>query len=197
MDDTSQPKPPGAGKSSFDLIDPDKVFGQIDLHSGITLLDLACGPGAYSLAASPLVGDTGSIIAIDLWEDGITALKEQAKNTGIRNIRVMIADINKKIPLPDSKIDVCLMANVLHDLIEAGTSKGTLPEIKRILAPDGQLAIIEFKKIEGPPGPPIHIRLSPEELHEFLRPYGFRKERVTDVGPYNYMMTFRIDQQHY
>ncbi|MBT4512569.1 MAG: class I SAM-dependent methyltransferase [Chloroflexi bacterium] len=197
MDDTSKPKPPGAGKSSFDLIDPDKVFGQIDLHSGITLLDLACGPGAYSLAASPLVGDTGSIIAIDLWEEGIAALKEQAKNTGIRNIRAMIADINKKIPLPDSTIDVCLMANVLHDLIEADTSKGTLPEIKRTLTSDAQLAIIEFKKIEGPPGPPIHIRLSPEELQEILKPYGFHKERVTDVGPYNYMMTFRIDQQHY
>ncbi len=197
MDDTSQPKPPGAGKSSFDLIDPGKVFGQIDLHSGITLLDLACGPGAYSLAASPLVGDMGSIIAMDLWKDGITALKEQVQNNAIKNIRAMIADISKKIPLPDSKIDVCLMANVLHDLIEAGTSKGTLPEIKRILAPNGQLAIIEFKKIEGPPGPPIHIRLSPDQVQDIVKPYDFRKERVTDVGPYNYMMTFRIEQQHY
>ncbi len=194
MDDTSRPKPPGAGKSSFDLIDPKKVFRQIDLHRGTTLLDLACGPGEYSLAASKIIGDGGSIIAVDLWEEGITVLQEQLSAQGIKNVQALIADITKRIPVEDNSIDVCLMATVLHDLVESGASSGALAEINRTITPGGQLTIIEFKKIEGPPGPPIHIRLSPEELQEILKPYGFRKESVTDVGPYNYIATFTMSQ---
>ena len=44
---------------------------------------------------------------------------------------------------------------------------------------------------EGPPGPPLHIRLSPEEVSDMLAPYGFTKERLVEVGPYNYLMLFK------
>ena len=66
-----------------------------------------------------------------------------------------------------------------------------LPEVVRVLKPNGLLAIVEFKKIDGPPGPPQHIRLSPEDVAAILVPHGFDKERLVDLGPYNYLMLFR------
>ena len=50
---------------------------------------------------------------------------------------------------------------------------------------------MEFKKIDGPPGPPIHIRLTPEEVTDRLDPYGFKKERYVDVGTYNYLIMLK------
>jgi hypothetical protein len=50
---------------------------------------------------------------------------------------------------------------------------------------------MEFKKIDGPPGPPKHIRLSPEDVTAMLDPYGFKKERTADVGPYNYLILLK------
>jgi ubiquinone/menaquinone biosynthesis C-methylase UbiE len=91
----------------------------------------------------------------------------------------------------DKIVDACLMATVLHDFVEDQISKEVLHEVVRVLKPDGLLAIVEFKKIEGPPGPPVHIRLSPEEVSGMLAPYGFTKERLVEVGPFNYLMLFR------
>jgi len=40
---------------------------------------------------------------------------------------------------------------------------------------DGYLAVIEFKKIEGPSGPPIKIRLSEDDTENMVTIHGFRK----------------------
>jgi len=49
-------KPIAAGKSSFSLMDTRVLFSEIGLTKNITLLDLACGNGAYALAASSHMG---------------------------------------------------------------------------------------------------------------------------------------------
>ena len=35
------------------------------------------------------------------------------------------------------------------------------------------------------------VFLSPDEVTDMLFPYGFKKERLTDVGPYNYLTLFK------
>ena len=57
-------------------------------------------------------------------------------------------------------------------------------------SPGGCLAIVEFDKIDGPPGPPRHIRLDPAEVEALVAPYGFARQRTVKLGPYNYLMTF-------
>lgn len=99
--------------------------------------------------------------------------------------------MSKRIPLEDRNIDIALMATVLHDLIEVNAERGTLKEVRRVLKPGGKLVIIEFKKVEGPPGPPVAIRLTPEETEKIVSGYGFKQEKVIDIGPYNYLSLFR------
>ena len=82
------------------------------------------------------------------------------------------------------------MATVLHDLVEAGTAAGALAELARVIKPGGRLAIVEFDKIDGPPGPPRHIRLDAAEVEALVAPYGFARQRTVKLGPYNYLMTF-------
>ena len=43
----NEKKPTGAGKSSFDLIDTEKFFQELNLQKGISFLDVASGRGAY------------------------------------------------------------------------------------------------------------------------------------------------------
>jgi ubiquinone/menaquinone biosynthesis C-methylase UbiE len=82
------------------------------------------------------------------------------------------------------------MATVLHDLVEAGTAAGALAELARVLKLGGLLAIVEFEKIDGPPGPPRHIRLEAGEVEALVAPYGFARQRTVKLGPYNYLITF-------
>jgi ubiquinone/menaquinone biosynthesis C-methylase UbiE len=188
-------KPTAAGKSSFDLIDVDKFFKELDLQKGISFLDVACGKGAYCLAASEIVGEKGRVYGVDLWEEGIELLKAAADEKSAGNIDALVSDAGKQIPVDDHSIDVCLMATVLHDFVEDKIDQEVLHEIVRVVKPNGILAIMEFMKIDGPPGPPRHIRLSPEQVEDMLTPFGFMQERIVDVGPYNYLMLFKINPQ--
>ena len=184
-------KPTGAGKSSFDLIDAEKFFQELDLQKGISFLDVASGRGAYSLAVSDIIGPQGSVFAVDLWPEGIEMLKTAAQERGVENITAFVSDVGRRIPVEDQSIDVCLMATALHDFVEDRIDQGVLTEIVRVVRQTGTLAVMEFKKIDGPPGPPKHIRLSPEDVADRLGPYGFKKERTADVGPYNYLILLK------
>ena len=187
----NEKKPTGAGKNSFELIDTEKFFQELDLQKGISFLDVASGKGAYSLAVSGIIGPTGSVYAVDLWTEGIEMLKTGAQERGIENITATVSDVGRRIPVENQSIDVCLIATALHDFVKDRIDEGVLKEIARVVKPTGTLAIMEFNKIDGPPGPPKHIRLSPEEVIARLEPYGFRKVRISDVGDYNYLILFK------
>ena len=190
MGNTGRKKPPGAGKSSFDLVDAGRVFHELDLKRGSTFLDMGCGRGEYDIPISRIIGDEGLLYAVDLWEEGIATLVERCAAEGVRNVEAIVADVGKRIPIEDDTVDVCLMATVLHDLVVTRDSEGALKEARRILKFQGSLTIIEYKKIDGPPGPPIHIRLAPEEVETMAVPHGFAKGQVVEVGPYHYLITF-------
>lgn len=181
-------KPIAAGKSSFDLVDVPLVFKEIGLNTARSFLDIACGIGRYALAAAPVIGPGGIVYAIDLWEEGITALHEAIKTRAIDNIEPIHGDVSKRLPFDDHSIDICFMATVLHDLVHDNTAKGALPEISRVLRRGGRLALIEFKKIAGGPAPPIEIRLAPEQIESLLFPYGFVTQKLFDTGTSTYCM---------
>jgi ubiquinone/menaquinone biosynthesis C-methylase UbiE len=183
-------KPLGAGSSSFDLIHPDSLFEELNLHHGCTFLDMACGPGEYSIAASTHVGEKGLVYAVDLWEEAIDALFKRVAALGIKNIRMMVGDVSQPLPIGAGVVDVCLISTVLHDFVEEGVADKALEEVARVLKPKGLLAIIEFKKIEGPPGPPVRVRLSPEEVQRWVLPHGFISLKFRVIGPYNYLVIF-------
>ncbi len=184
-------RPPGAGKSSFDLIDVNAFFAALVLKPHMTVLDLGCGQGNYTLALAAAVGPEGVIYAVDLWEEGIAKLREEAAIRGFSQIRPILADLRGPLPLEAASVDLGLLATVLHDLVEAGTAARALEEAARLLKPGATLAILEFKKVEGPPGPPRHIRLAPEEVESLVEPHGFRRQRLTETGPYTYLVLFR------
>ena len=187
------PKPIAAGKSSFDLIDFATFLSAVDLRGEIAFLDVACGIGNYAIEIARQIRKTGTVHALDLWEEGIAKLRLKAGSLGLENIDTTVCDVSKKIPLDGHSIDICLMATVLHDLIEDGTHLGTLKEIVRVLKPAGHLAVVEFKKMPGPPGPPEKVRLSPEALLQIVEPLGFRCRDTVELGTVTYLSVFHLE----
>ena len=77
MDNNIHKKPKGVGKSSFELINPDLLKDMLQLKSGYTVLDLACGKGTYSIFLSKIVGEGGLVYAVDLWKEGLQILGKE------------------------------------------------------------------------------------------------------------------------
>lgn len=180
-------KPHGAGRSTFELVDIDHVFQNLSLPLSAVFLDLGCGKGSYTIAAAKVVGPQGTVYGVDAWQEGLEELQKNATSEGLRNITTIYANLNEHIPLEDASVDVCFMAAVLHDLLRESPGEIALAEIARVLRTAGRLFIIEFKKIEEGPGPPLSVRLSPEDTERIITPFGFVKDRVIDVGPFHYL----------
>jgi ubiquinone/menaquinone biosynthesis C-methylase UbiE len=142
MTKNHETKPTGAGKNSFGLIDTAKFFQELDLKKGITFLDVASGWGAYSLAASDIIGKDGQVYAVDLWEEGISSLRKEADSKGVQNIATFVGDVAQNIPVEDSCVDVCLMATVLHDLVADKVERQVMKEILRVMKSEATLAIV-------------------------------------------------------
>ncbi|WDV45190.1 methyltransferase domain-containing protein [Clostridiaceae bacterium M8S5] len=177
------------GPSSFNMHDPELVFNKLNLREGDIFLDLGCGAGDYSMYASKIVGDSGKVYALDIWEDSLNSIKEESVLKGFTNIKTIVSDIKKPLPINNKSIDVCFIATVLHTLDIDKVGEKIFREINRILKIQGRLVIIECKKEDLPFGPPKQLRHSPEELEEIAKLNGFKKTAYVDLG-YNYMVEF-------
>jgi ubiquinone/menaquinone biosynthesis C-methylase UbiE len=180
------------GRSSSYFFTSDQVLSKLGIKEGTKLLDAGCGDGFISIAASKLVGESGLVFAVDIDENSIDIVNRAIEEQNIENVKAIKADISKTLPLKDNTIDKCIMVNVFHGLVENAESAAALKEIKRVLKPGSTFMIIDFKKIESSHGPPVSIRLEPEEMESILRQNDFEKLDYFEIGKYHYGIVFSI-----
>ncbi|MDI9436242.1 MAG: class I SAM-dependent methyltransferase [Euryarchaeota archaeon] len=176
------------GKSSQDILDANKILMAIGLVDGDKFIDAGCGDGFISIAASKIVKNRGKVYSLDAYEPGLDILRKKIKQNEMENIEVIQADMAIAIPLNDEIANKCVMANVLHGFANEGTLNPVLSEIKRILQPGATFAVVEFNKVEGPPGPPYNVRLSPEDVEMILEEHKFSIGGTQEIGKYHYLV---------
>ncbi len=124
---------------------PDKILGEL-VHEGDTVVDVGCGPGFFSLAMAKMVGDEGRVIAVDLQEEMLEALRKRAENTGLMSrIRTHKCDADR-IGVNDPA-DFVLAFYVVH---ESPDVESFLKEIAGFLKPGGRLLVVEPKMMVSP-----------------------------------------------
>ena len=179
------------GRSSKGFLDSGAILKRIGINQGDRFLDLGSGEGYFSIAASQVVGKDGLVYAFDVDTNSIARLKKEMAERRLTNIEASVVDVSQKLPLANESVNLAFVSNVLHGLVANGEADGTLKEIARVTVQDGRLAIVEFKKQESPMGPPLSIRLSPEEVEVLTKGYCFSKVAVKEAGPYHYSIILR------
>ena len=156
MADAKEKEHTHKGMSSRCFLDANRIIGGLSIKIGDTFLDVGCGDGYFSQAASPYVGlDMGRVYALDVDEDAINALKKVIREKEIPNIDTIVADASNKMPLFDESIDITFMSNILHGFVANGQADRVMEEVARVTRHGGRLVAIEFKKQESPMGPPL------------------------------------------
>lgn len=172
----------GRGPSSFRILDSEAAFEALGLKADERVLDLGCGPGDYTLRAARDVGPSGRVWAMDKWAYLVDGVKAEAERNGLRNIIATVADITEPLPIETGSIDLCLLGTVLHSMGLSRAGETLFGEVRRVLAPHGRVAVIEFNKEDKPFGPPEHCRLSPGDVRKALHPHGFQYLKQADLG---------------
>ena len=60
---------------------PKNIFGDY-VKEGMTAIDIGCGPGMFTLAMAAIVGDTGTVIAVDIQQEMLDLVRKKAERKG-------------------------------------------------------------------------------------------------------------------
>ncbi len=120
------------------LQDPRKILGPY-IEEGMTVLDIGCGPGFFSLDLAHMVGRSGRVIASDLQEGMIEKLRNKIRGTELEE-RITLHQCEADKVGVSGKVDFVLAFYMVH---EVPNPKKFFEEIKSVLKLDGQMLIVE------------------------------------------------------
>ena len=129
---------------------PQKILGPY-IREGMTVLDVGCGPGLFSIDMAQMVGETGRVIAADLQEGMLSKLKEKIKGTELEG-RIRLHKCEEDGIGVSENVDFVLLFYVVHEI---PNKEEFFNEIVNILKANGRIFIVE---------PTFHV--SKEEFEE-------------------------------
>lgn len=150
------------------LHDPQALLGPF-VWEGMTVADIGCGLGYFSIAMAKMAGDRGAVIAVDLQQAMLDRMRKRAEKAGVGSrIRSVLAtedDIGIKEP-----VDFVLAFWMVHEVPDIPRF---LSQVKSALKGSGKFLIAE---------PRMHVpgRKFQETL-EYARAAGFQINAAPNI----------------
>jgi len=135
------------------LQNPNKILGPY-IKSGMTVLDVGCGPGFFSIDLARMVGNSGQVIASDLQGGMLQKLKDKIQGTELEKRITLHKSEENKVGVSE-QVDFVLLFYVVHEI---PNKKSFFSEIEKILNTNGQILMVE---------PPFHV--SKKEFGKAIR----------------------------
>ena len=130
------------------LMNPVKTLQAADIKPGESILEVGCGTGFFTIPAAQMIGDDGHLIAMDVMSGFLEQVSQKVQMAGLNNVDVIKRDA-LDTGLESESIDKILLFGVLP--FPSLPLNRLLPEMHRILRPDGNLAIWMFPVSFGVP----------------------------------------------
>ena len=150
------------------LQNPKKILKPYIIE-GMTVLDLGCGPGFFSVELAKMVGSSGKVIAADLQEGMLQIVRDKIKGTELENRITLHKCENNKIGLTVN-VDFVLAFYVVHEIPDRDK---LFSEIETLLKPNGQVLVVE---------PPFHVsKKAFEDTIQKARAAGFTEIKRQNI----------------
>lgn len=165
------------------------LLEQLDIEPGITICDMGCGNGFYTIPMAEQTGETGRVYAVDIQQEMLDLLQIVAEEAKLSNIEGVLGSVIDP-KLPEASIDLMLVVDVYHEMSHP---EQMLAAIRKSLKPDGRLVLVEFRA-EDPKVPikKLHKMSKAQVLRE-LTTNGFKLTGEFNGLPRQHMLTFQID----
>jgi ubiquinone/menaquinone biosynthesis C-methylase UbiE len=125
------------------LQNPQKIVGPY-VKAGMTVLDVGCGPGFFSIEMARMVGASGHVIAADLQDGMLQKLRDKIQGTELES-RITLHQCGRQRIGWTEPVDFALAFYMVHELPD---QDAFFREIGSLLTSNGHVFIVE---------PPFHV----------------------------------------
>ena len=166
------------------------MLANLDARPGMTVCDLGCGNGFYTLKLARMVGADGRVYGVDIQPQMLQMLNERAIEQEVANITPVLGTLFDP-RLPKGEIDLVLLVDVYH---EFSHPEHMLRAMREALSPEGRIVLLEYRG-EDPKVPikPLH-KMTREQIMKELPANGFKLVQEFDKLPWQHMMYFARDE---
>lgn len=173
------------------FLNPSQIVGSILILPGQKVGDLGAGAGMITKEISNRVGEKGKVYAVEVQENIFLKLKDESKRLG--NVEAIHGDIEKigGTHIRDSILDIAILINVFFQVEDKDTC---VKEIKRILKPNGKLAVIDWSDSFSSMGPQNEMLFSEEKARNFFENKGFKFVEKINAGDHHYGIIFMYEK---
>ena len=127
--------------------DPYKALEAAGLEPGQCVLEVGCGPGFFTVPAARIVGDEGSVHALDINPLALERVRQKVEKEGVTNVCTVLADAGQT-GLSGESFDLVIVFGLGHVI---GGEDRMMAEVYRLLRPGGTLSV------EGRQQPPSNL----------------------------------------
>lgn len=120
------------------LHNPEKILAPY-LRPGMTVVDIGCGMGIFSIAAAKLVGDQGRVIAVDLQQQMLDVLRKRAEKAGVAG-RIQLQRCEATRLGVAGPADFALAFAMVHEVPDR---QSLLQEVHCLLRPGAKFLVAE------------------------------------------------------
>ena len=147
---------------------PDAALTALKLKPGDVVADLGAGTGYFTRRLARLVGDKGSVYAVDIQPEMLVLLTNKMAELKINNVKPVLGAITDP-KLPPSSVDLALMVDVYH---EFSHPHEMMKAVCAALKPNGRVAFVEYRAED--PGVPIKRvhKMSEEQIRKETAAHG-------------------------
>lgn len=168
---------------------PSQVLPQLGLKPGMTVCDMGCGNGFYSIEMAKLIAP-GNVLAVDIQPEMLHLLKLRCDEAKIDNVKPLLGTVVDP-QLAENSIDMVLMVDVYHEFSHPDQM---MAAVRKSLKPGGLVALLEYRE-EDPRVPikPEH-KMSKKQILKEYKANGFRLAKEYDELPWQHLMFFEVDR---
>ncbi|MCK5505037.1 MAG: class I SAM-dependent methyltransferase [Thermodesulfovibrionia bacterium] len=117
---------------------PGKILGPY-VDKGMTVLDVGCGMGFFSIGLARLVGDKGCVIAADVQPQMLRTLEKRSEKAGVSNIIRPHRSEPDKLGV-STPVDFILAFWMVHEVPDADMF---FHQVRSCLKPNGRILVAE------------------------------------------------------
>lgn len=167
------------------FLNPENIIKQLDVMKGCAVADFGCASGYFSLPFAQVIGNEGSLIALDILPQALETVESRAKNMGLFNVQTKRVNLEKEngSGLESESLDWVIMKGVLFQNKDKAI---ILKEAHRVLKKEGKAIVVEWGDEDFSIGPHKSVRISREFLIELAKKQGFSVEKEVDAGKFHY-----------